>query len=45
MKNHINKQDDNGALDTSGMWFTAIALLAVLAAVIIVYRTADSLAF
>ena len=33
----------NGTLDTGGMWFAAVALLAVLAAVIIVYRTADSL--
>ena len=51
MNNNTNKQDDksdlptSGTLDTGGMWFAAVALFAVLAAIIIVYRTADSLAF
>ena len=51
MKNHRNKQDDkldllpNGTLEPSGMWFSAVALLAVLAAVIIMYRTANGSAF
>ena len=51
MDNHKNKQDDkpdlltSGTLDTGGIWFVAVALFAVLAAAIIVYRTADSLAF
>ena len=51
MDNNNNKQHDkpdlltNSTLDTSGMWFVAVALFAVLAAVMIVYRTADSLAF
>jgi hypothetical protein len=35
----------SGTLDTGGMWFAAVALFAVVAAVIIVYRTAGSLAF
>ena len=51
MDTHRNKQHgkpgllSGGTLDTSGVWFVAVALFAVLAAVIIVYRNADSLAF
>jgi hypothetical protein len=51
MGNHKNKQDDkphlltSGKLDIGGVWFVAVALFAVLVAAIIVYRTADSLAF
>ena len=51
MNNDKNKQDDksdllrNSTLDASGMWFAAVALFAVLAAIIIVYRTADSQLF
>ena len=51
MGNHNNKQNakpdllTNGTLNTSGMWFVAVALFAVMAAAIIVFRTADRLAF
>jgi len=51
MDSHKNKQDGkpdllmSGTLDTSGTLFVAAALFAVVAAVIIIYRTADSLAF
>ena len=51
MESHTNKQDGkfdlltSGTLDTSGTLFVAAALFAVVAAVIIIYRTADSLAF
>lgn len=30
-----------GAMDTAGMWFSAVVLLAVLAAGIIIYRAAN----
>jgi len=51
MNKNSNKQDGtpdqltSGTLDTGGLWFAAVALFAVLAAIVIVYRTADSLAF
>jgi hypothetical protein len=51
MDNHNNKQSNkpdpltSGTLDTGGMWFVAVALFAVVAAAVIVYRTADLLAF
>jgi len=51
MNNNGNKQDHesglltSGTLDAGGLWFAAVALFAVLAAIVIVYRTADSLAF
>jgi hypothetical protein len=35
----------NVTLDTSGVWFVGVALFAVVAAAILVYRTADRLAF
>jgi hypothetical protein len=45
MRNNKSKQSDKPErqtkLDTSGMWFAAAALLAVLAAGIITYRTAN----
>jgi hypothetical protein len=51
MESRKNKRNDRPGLptsctlDTGGMWFVAVALFAVVAAAIIVYRTADSLAF
>ena len=42
----VHKNDlTNGTLDAGGIWFAAVALFAVVAAAIIVYRTAGSLAF
>ena len=36
-----NKPKRESTLDTSGMWFAAVALFAVLAAGIIIYRAAN----
>ena len=36
-----NKLELENALDTSGMWFPAVVLFAVLAAGIIIYRAAN----